>query len=417
MGVSLDKYISASKMINFLNDSKLMIPEGYGRGIPVYTDKGLGTINNFISLFKDTFKQIGIDFKELSGNKLIERKYFFKMYKGINDYSDEIVGFNDYLVMSDALIDSAYYLVDNYKGDNITTLTISSVYRDKVDKLVPLYKDRNIYPVIQIDQLVTGDNYHKNIIKLKEFYIQFFNKIGIDIAFLETSEVPNYAKNELYFLTHDKGALTKVGMIYDLSQQFKNNLGVFKGVDFFDSGVSGKSLYKSLEISSLYGKSFLIHPNVAYTDLLIAHSNEGKYIDVKNRFDTEKIRYVNLNSTKKSYKIWKKSGIQHYLLIHDFLTLFSKGANGEIKELLFNNIDDVIYKMKQDKITVANEILERSRRILREIKSKYTVKMCKECYGKKCYGYYSDNNQYTCKSCKKNIDRLILNIDPKKRFY
>ena len=72
-------------------------------------------------------------------------------------------------------------------------LSVSSIYREKSKGLLPLFKDRYIFPVIQIDQRIEPINYLHNIEQLKKIYRSFYKKIGLYFLFLEGFEVRKYA--------------------------------------------------------------------------------------------------------------------------------------------------------------------------------------------------------------------------------
>jgi hypothetical protein len=258
----MDKYLSDIEMIRFLEESLFLYAGGYGKGIPVYSKKGLDVISNMVNLFKKSIEQEGVLVSELINGKLIDRNEFIKAYQHINTYSEEIIEYDGMLVTPDVLANSFEYLKNNMiKNESKSVFSSSSFYRDnKTNNLIPLYKDRNIYPVIQIDQIICNKDYQKNIHTLKNIFKKFYNSIGIQVAFLETSEAPTYAKYELYIISHDKSSYTKLAIVYVLSDQFKENFKIIGDVELFDSGFSGKALYKSLQLTSEYAGSFSIHP-------------------------------------------------------------------------------------------------------------------------------------------------------------
>ncbi|MDA1477633.1 hypothetical protein [Bacillus changyiensis] len=411
------KHISNIKMTQYLEDSSFLYAGGYGKGIPVYSRKGLDVIYRFVDVFRKIVNDEGLNVIELKHTKLVDKNDFLKMYKDINDYTDEIVEYGEKLVMSDVLINSFKYLKDHFENQTKSVFTCSSVYRDKANKLTPLYKDKNIFPVVQLDQIVKKDNDHENIKKLKKIYKNFFASIGIEIAFLETQEVPSYAKYELYFVTHDKGSLTKLGMIYVLSDQFKKNLKIDGDVELFDSGFSGKTLYKSLEITSQYCGDFSIHPYVADVDFLIASSNQTNKQQLFKELRSHQYNFQVLDCTKKSYKQWKKSGVLHYILVHDQFSLFTRDVNGEIKEKVYHTSTELLKRITEEKSIRSTETIKYSHDMMKSAQQDLTKNLCDDCYKKEFYGYYSDDKTYKCLSCGKIINKIILTLDPKKRFY
>lgn len=413
------EYLNSSKMIHYLEESGILFPGGYGKGLPVYSSVGLGVINQFIDTFRNELKRSNIkDVLELKHKTLIEKNAFINAYKGINDYTDEIVEYNGHLILSDILIESVAKLNNTHGSKGGSVLSVSSVFRDKNDKLIPLFKDKNIFPVVQIDQIIQEEDFYDNIDELKRIFKNFFRKIGIKVAFLEAKEVPKYADYELYFITHHNGKLTKLGMVYALSKQFKRNLKIDERFNFFDSGFSGKALYKSLELSSSCSGEFLIHPNIANVDLLIAKSPKLKTDKgIIARLTEEGFNVRQLSDTKKSYKIWRKSGVLHYILIHDHFTLFTKNTNEEIKEEFFRNTNDLINKVIEEKSKTCLEIYNKSESLLETIKENYTESVCNACYKKEFYGYYIEDKEYSCNVCGDKITKRILNLDPNKRFY
>ncbi|WP_237385401.1 hypothetical protein [Xenorhabdus sp. Sc-CR9] len=413
----MDKYINRSEINGFLEESEFLYKLGYGKGIPVYSSFGIHTIERFIETFKMLLLENNIYFYENRVEKLIDKDYFHRVYLNINEYTDENILFNNDYIMSDALISNLRYLMSESAEEDKSVFSSSAIFRYKTSKLIPLYKDRYIYPVVQLDRKVKGKNVHAYIEQLKHLYLCFFREIGIDIFFLEAEEVPYYAKYELYFITGEgNGCFTKLGMVYVLSDEFKKNLGVSLDEELVDSGFSGRTLFKSIENTSLtYGK-FMIHPNVTPIDFMYSCTHEFEFQPeiVASKFALNAKRY---SSTKLAYRQWKKSGIPFYILFHDAVSLFFLEKESGYNEKLFQDIYSALDFLLNKKVSIVQEVLEKSQHLLNFSKQQFVVHSCRACHKDFFYGFVYDNKGHHCLHCGREIEKTILNINPTKRFY
>ena len=130
------KNFSNKDIIVFLEEIDFLIADGYGSGFPLYLKKGKVIINKFISLFTQTMENSNFEYKQLKVSQLIFLKDFQKLYNGINDYTSEVIDFEDKIISSDPLAQTLNYArqgLDNYvsvesivSNGEITHITISS---------------------------------------------------------------------------------------------------------------------------------------------------------------------------------------------------------------------------------------------------------------------------------------------------
>jgi hypothetical protein len=123
------------------------------------------------------------------------------------------------------------------------------------------------------------------------------------------------------------------------------------------------------------------------------------------------------NSTKKAYKQWRKSGILHYVLIQNNYVLFTRRINGQIKEEVFTSLIELFQRINEERIEYTQNVFKFSELTMEKLRNKFTLNLCGDCFDGVFYGYYSDGTNYQCSHCGKHINRVILTMDPRKRFY
>jgi hypothetical protein len=397
-----------------LEKSEFLYKDGYGPGVPIFTHKGIKVIDNFIELFERELKEKKIKYSKLVHKHMISLDDFRKAYNKINNYENEVIRTGNTCVMSDALLQNVFYLkkiafVENYVK---TVFSVNSIYREKTGKLIPLYRDKNIFPVVQIDHLVHKSKLNKTIVLLKDLYLNFYKKLGIEIKFLKASEVPEYASFELYFLAQEKSKFTKLGMIYVLYSQFRQNLKLSDEYYLINSGFSGKSLFYSIESASNYmGELFIPTSSVHIINKIAKSDKLNKVIKI---FNEEKISFYIDEYEKNTYKKWKKSGDFALLVLHEKYTLHIKTMNMPVT---FNNINTMIKCLIDNFYKVSTELLNYSRSNIQQNLETSTLQLCENCITYSYYGLIETENTMTCLNCGKVINYLIFNIDPKDRFY
>lgn len=244
------KSLDNNEIKKYLEQSKFLISDGYGPGIPIFLSKGIHVVDFFNQLFTCALLESNINYKKFNCQQLISKTDFENLYSHINDYSGEVLSFGDNMLMSDPLAQTLKEIKKNIETNGeVNLLTISSIFRNKSRGLIPLFKDRNIFPVVQLDQGINDYDFENNLTSLKKLYYNFYESIGIKILFLEAKEVPEYAEYELYFLSSLDNNFTKLGMIYKLSKKFNLNYGITSQVSLVNSGFSGKTLFMSIKIS------------------------------------------------------------------------------------------------------------------------------------------------------------------------
>lgn len=143
--------ISMSTIINYLEKIGFLFSEGYGKGFPVYTRRGMNIINKSIQLFIETCQQHHIDYQIMAIQHMVDKNQFQKLYTDIHDYSHEIFTYQNYILSSDPLCQTLLYLKQGYQN----ILTVSAIVRGKSKGLLPLFKDSYIFPVVQFDQSIS----------------------------------------------------------------------------------------------------------------------------------------------------------------------------------------------------------------------------------------------------------------------
>lgn len=404
------KHFNNNEIERNLAVQDLIIPNGYAPGIPLYTNKGMNIIEKFINIFLKKMDESSIDYVKYNPYKLIDAKLVKQVYKEINDYSAEMLHFKNYNITSDALVQSLLKIKNNRdKG----YLSISSIFRDKGNHLTTLYKEKNIFPVIQLDQGLSFSNTESSIDNLKKMYKSFYKALGIPIRFLEAQEVPNYAKKEIYFLSSDEFNLTKLGMIYHLSNKFNENMNITKNINIVNSGFSGRSLFELLKSYSSYIGQFSIPYILNEEKVVFISVLPKKTKEINKKLKENGINYEEWEYTKNFYKKWYKDIYSILLLEHNNFTVYIKGIGN--KE--FKNINHAIQYIKNYLKKTYTDFYEYNKKKLENILFDYEEYYCADCWSGSYYGTLELEISNKCSKCGTQINKSIFNFDKNNRFY
>lgn len=398
----------------YLDQSKFLISDGYGPGIPIFLSKGIRVVDFFNNLFICALLESGISFKKINCQQLISRTDFETLYNHINDYSGEVLSFGESVLMSDPLAQTLKEIKKSIKtNEEVNLLTVSSIFRNKSRGLIPLFKDRNIFPVVQLDQGINNDDFENNLASLKKLYYKFYESIGIKILFLEAKEVPEYAEYELYFLSSLDDNFTKLGMIYKLSKKFNINYGITSQVSLVNSGFSGKTLFMSIKnFSETYNKN-CIPPYLTASKVLLVFDELKCKDEIEKKLDIAGINYVSQLHNKKSFQSWKDSEIFYFVLVHKFFTLHER--NGQVYE--FESLNELLKHIENNLRDNRNQSFMNSSEKLQSNLEGKIKNVCLHCWKEDYYGLILLDIHKQCEICGKDIDRAIFTENSNKRFY
>lgn len=308
--------------IKKLEDARIINEKGYGKGLPIWYKEGINLVNNIFNLFKECLKVEINDFYILDFDNIIEKSVYDNVYGDINSY-DSIYTFKennkDYLIKSDAMPLNISYLLETTEKKPVLTLT--SVSRNETGSTKALFRDRNIWPVIQLNNVIKDHEIDSFLEKLTKVYQNFFEKLCLPTLFVDAGELQNYATNQRYFLTAlDSLDFTKSGMIFQLSRKFKGNFNT--NYEIIDSGFSEKIIaLMAILHSDQYG--LMIPSTVAPKQVTISsviEDNELLMEQVQKKLINQSLRY-NLtkenNNIKKIKKQWEKEGTPLLIILDE----------------------------------------------------------------------------------------------------
>lgn len=408
------KSLDNNEIKKYLEQSKFLISDGYGPGIPIFLSKGIRVVDFFNQLFTCALLESNINYKKFNCQQLISKTDFENLYSHINDYSGEVLSFGDNMLMSDPLAQTLKEIKKNIETNGeVNLLTISSIFRNKSRGLIPLFKDRNIFPVVQLDQGINDYDFENNLTSLKKLYYNFYESIGIKILFLEAKEVPEYAEYELYFLSSLDNNFTKLGMIYKLSKKFNLNYGITSQVSLVNSGFSGKTLFMSIKnFSEAYNKNCL-PPYLIASKILLVFDDLSRKDEIEDELDKTGITYVSQLHNKKSFQSWKDSEMFYFILVHKFFTLHER--NGQVYE--FDNLYELLKYLENNLRDSLNQsFMHSSEKLQCNLEGK-TKNVCLNCWRGDYYGLILLEAPKQCERCGRDIDRAIFTENSNKRFY
>ena len=410
--------------IKKLEDARIINEKGYGKGLPIWYQEGIILVNNIFNLFKECLKAEINDFYILDFDNIIEKSVYDNVYGDINSY-DSIYTFKennrDYLIKSDAMPLNISYLLE--ATEKKPALTLTSVARNETGSTKALFRDRNIWPVIQLNNVIKDQEINSFLEKLTKVYQNFFEKLCLPTLFVDAGELHNYATSQRYFLTAlDNLDFTKSGMIFQLSKNFKENFNT--NYEIIDSGFSEKVIaLMAILHSDQYG--LRIPSTVAPKQITIAsviEDNELLMAQVQKKLDNQSLRYnINKdnNNIKKIKKQWEKEGTPLLVVLEEHeIVLYMRSSRKKTVLTLETLCNLSSFLVAHDKalFSKANKYLELIE--IGESPNDQLTFICNECKDNNYnfFGYIYPSKEGLCNICNKNKGVKSV-LSTRGRFY
>lgn len=201
-------------------------------------------------------------------------------------------------------------------------------------------------------------------------------------------------------------------MIYHLSDKFNNNIGINNNISLINSGFSGRSLFELIKSYSQYIGQFCIPPILSEEKIIVLSVVPDSYNLYKILQDLS-INFEEWKYQKNFYKKWYKDISSVLLLIHNNISVYTKGRG--YKE--FNDIKDALkfiidyFNESQDGFYLYNK------KILENKLSEYEEFICDDCFNKGYYGKLELEKSQYCNKCGKLINSSFFTFDKNNRFY
>ncbi len=352
--------------IKKLEDAQIINEKGYGKGIPIWYKNGIDLVNNIFQVFKECLQSEINDFYILDFGNIIHKSVYDQVYGDINNY-DSIYTFkdnnSDYLIKSDAMPLNISYLLETTEKRPVLTLT--SVARNETGSTKALFRDRNIWPVIQLNHVIKENEINGFFDKLTQVYRDFFRKLCLPTLFVDAGELHNYASSQRYFVTAlDNLNFTKSGMIFQLSENFKENFNT--NFELIDSGFSEKVIALMAILHS--DQNGLILPtSVAPSQVIIASALDNNMLlieQVEKLLNSQSIRCSvkrEENNIKKIKRQWEKEGAPLLIILDEHeITLYMRTSRKKTV-LTIEDLNDLSpFLLTHDKAlySKANKFLE-----------------------------------------------------------
>lgn len=410
--------------IKKLEDAKIINEKGYGKGLPIWYKDGIDLVNNTFQVFKECLQSEVDDFYILDFGNIIHKSVYEQVYGDINNY-DSIYTFkdnnSDYLIKSDAMPLNISYLLESKEKKPVLTLT--SVARNETGSTKALFRDRNIWPVIQLNHVLDEIELKGFLEKLTEVYRSFFRKLCLPTLFVDAGELHNYALSQRYFVTAlDNLNFTKSGMIFQLSDNFKENFNT--NYELIDSGFSEKVIaLMAILHSDQHGIMF--PTSVAPHQVTIASTvkkNKELIEQIQELLINQSIR-CNLkkeeNNIKKIKKQWERKGTPILIILDgEEITLYMRDSRKKtvltIEDL--NDLSPFLLAYDNNLYSKANKYLE----LIEHGQSSedQITYICKECKSanNQFFGHIYPYKYGECNVCKNHTGIKSI-LSTRGRFY
>jgi len=232
-----DDYLAA------LTRGEVIAPTGYGKGFPVLLPWGLSIARRVISIFTEEFaRDSGLLIR--SPNILIHAASYDAEVADFGGYSN-IYRFSlegrEVVARPDGAVQGLAAAVDALEGDAISTvLSVFQGFRSVKGTTDPLFRDRAIWPFVQLNRLVHRED-RSAVPKALRALERFFARLCLPVTMLEMGAWKNYAhqRYDALYVMPD-GTPTVLAMFFVVGDTYRRAARVPEDRVALDIGLTEK---------------------------------------------------------------------------------------------------------------------------------------------------------------------------------
>ncbi|GLZ12643.1 hypothetical protein Acsp04_28780 [Actinomadura sp. NBRC 104425] len=226
--------------LRVLEDAQLVLPGSYGRGIPVWQDAGLRLARRLVSAFESLLAQWWTP-------RIVEHPFLMPAarYKSVfGEYTNvfEVLvpeAGGTCVLAPDNMAASVGWLREH--GGEGPLVAVGGLLRELAGGAQPLFRDRHIWPAVQVTQLVPRDRALEELERHRSAITRLHELLCLPVVTVRTPGLASYGRTT--YLTVSclpDGRPTVTATLYVMSERYRDRLGV--GAEVIDVGFTGKLL-------------------------------------------------------------------------------------------------------------------------------------------------------------------------------
>lgn len=236
--------ITAEAYRNWLLASEVVALAGYGKGLPIMRGWGLSLMRRLVSTAVEAITS-GHEYEVHDPALLIEaRKYHDEVsaFGGFEFIYEVCFRGEKFVIRPDGAVENLTRATQNLRNGGISTVvSCFQGYRDIRGATIPLFRDRMIWPFLQINQIVPAEESvtraHEICVKLTNF----FDRLCVPVRVVDMGPWKNYARRLYNVVGHlSDGSPTILAMFFVVGDAYRSKAGIPKEFEGFDIGLTEK---------------------------------------------------------------------------------------------------------------------------------------------------------------------------------
>lgn len=283
---------------------------GYGRGFPVLLPWGQETVGRLIQLFRDCLADAVLgEWHEWEPELLVDEARYDSEVGGTGGFENVFrleLGGRRMVLRPDAAVDGLRQAqVAGQRSQVGSAFCVYAAHRDLRGSCTPLWRDRAIWPVMQLDVVASADCSSVVSDAVVACLNRFFRTLGLPTRTVDMGWWKDYARGRLdWVLATERSAPTVLAMAYTVGDHYRSVVGIPEDREAFDVGLTAKPLATIVQLVG-DGERLVLPRAIAPVEVVVA----GPDPDVLPRFSPD-VRVAYVDSETKSWpRRWEQRGV------------------------------------------------------------------------------------------------------------
>jgi hypothetical protein len=300
----------ARSLNSLLQQADCVSSIGYGRGFSVLLPWGQEIVGRQVQLFRDCLANAVLgEWRDWEPELLIDEARYDSEVGGIGGFENVFrleLGGRRWVLRPDAAVDGLRQARDAGQGSQVgSAFCVYAAHRDLHGSCTPLWRDRAIWPVMQLDVVAPPGCAGAVNDAIVAGLDRFFRTLGLPTRTVDMGSWKDYARRRLdWVLATERSAPTVLAMAYTVGDHYRSIVGVPKDREAFDVGLTAKPV---ATIGQLVGDGDrLVLPRaIAPVEVIVA----GPDPDVLPQFRPD-VRVAYVSSAAKNWPLrWEQRGV------------------------------------------------------------------------------------------------------------
>lgn len=301
---------TAASLSSRLQQADCVSSVGYGRGFSVLLPWGQAIVSRLIQLFRDCLADAALGvWHDWEPELLVDEAQYDAEVRGVGGFGHVFrleLGGRRWVLRPDAAVDGlrrARGIGQSSRGG--AAFCVYAAHRDLDGSCAPLWRDRAIWPVMQLDVVVPASCAQAANNALVAGLDRFFRMLSLPTRTVDMGLWKDYARRRLdWVLATKRAAPTVLAMAYTVGGHYRSIVGVPDDCEAFDVGITAKPLATIAQLVG-DGERLVLPRAIAPVEVVIGSPDPG----VLPPFGAD-VRIVCVDSGEKNWsRRWEQRGV------------------------------------------------------------------------------------------------------------